>query len=85
VVYPGVVSTDIRIHGYGPDGAAAGQSGLDERGAMPVEECARLIVGAMAARRRELIMTAKGKLGQWIKLIAPGLVDRIALAALKKG
>jgi short-subunit dehydrogenase len=85
VVYPGVVSTGIRIHGYGPDGGAAGQSGLEETGAMPVEECARLIVGAMAARRRELIMTAKGKLGQWIKLIAPGLVDRIALAALKKG
>jgi short-subunit dehydrogenase len=85
VVYPGVVSTDIRVHGYGPDGAAAGRSGLDERGAMPVEECARLIAGAMVARRRELIMTFKGRLGQWIKLIAPGLVDRIALAALKKG
>jgi short-subunit dehydrogenase len=84
VVYPGVVATDIRIHGYGPDGKAAGVSGLDEKGAMPVEECARLIAGAMAARRRELIMTARGKLGQWIKLIAPALVDRIALAALKK-
>jgi len=84
VVYPGVVSTDIRVHGYGPDGAAAGRSGLDERGAMPVEECARLIVGAMTRRQRELIMTAKGKLGQWMKLIAPRLVDRLALAALKK-
>jgi hypothetical protein len=30
-------------------------------------------------------MTAQGKLGQWMKLIAPSLVDRIALAALKKG
>jgi short-subunit dehydrogenase len=84
VVFPGVVATDIRIHGYGPDGKAAGASGLDEEGAMPVEECARLIAEAMAGRRRELIMTAKGKLGQWIKLIAPALVDRIALAALKK-
>jgi hypothetical protein len=51
---------------------------------MPVEECARLIVGAISTRRRELVMTAKGRLGQWMKLIAPGLVDRIALAALKK-
>jgi short-subunit dehydrogenase len=84
VVFPGVVSTDIRIHGYGPDGAAAGRSGLDEKDAMPVEECARLIVGAISTRRRELVMTAKGRLGQWMKLIAPGLVDRIALAALKK-
>jgi short-subunit dehydrogenase len=84
VVFPGVVATDIRIHGYGPDGKAAGASGLDERGAMPVEECVRLIVSAMATRRRELVMTAQGKLGQWMKLIAPSLVDRIALAALRK-
>jgi len=70
VVFPGVVATDIRIHGYGPDGKAAGVSGLDEKGAMPVEECARLIAEAMLARRRELIMTAKGKLGQWLKLVA---------------
>jgi hypothetical protein len=38
----------------------------------------------MATRRRELIMTAQGKLGQWMKLIAPSLVDRMALAALRK-
>lgn len=84
VVFPGVVATDLRIHGYGPDGKAALASGLDEKGAMSVEECARLIAEAMAKRRRELVMTAKGKLGQWVKLIAPSLVDRIALAALKK-
>ena len=29
-------------------------------------------------------MTAKGKLGRWLKLIAPGIVDRLALAALKQ-
>jgi short-subunit dehydrogenase len=84
VVFPGVVSTGLRLRGYGPDGAAAGRSGLDERGAMPVEECARLIAAAMARRQRELVMTAKGKIGQWMKLLAPGLVDRIALAALRK-
>lgn len=84
VVFPGVVATGLRIRGYGPDGRAAGASGLDERGAMPVEQCVRLIVSAMAARRRELVMTARGKLGQWMKLIAPSLVDRIALAALRK-
>jgi hypothetical protein len=28
-------------------------------------------------------MTAKGKLGRFLKLLAPGLVERIALAALK--
>jgi hypothetical protein len=28
-------------------------------------------------------MSAKGKLGRWLKLIAPALVEKMALAALK--
>jgi short-subunit dehydrogenase len=27
VIFPGVVLTDIRLHGYGPDGKPAGKSG----------------------------------------------------------
>ena len=50
---------------------------------MPVEECVRQIVGAMERRDRELVMTAKGRLGLWLKLVAPGYVDRLALKALK--
>jgi short-subunit dehydrogenase len=84
VVYPGVVATSIRLNGYGADGKAAGASGLDESHAMPVEECARLIRGAIEGRVRELVMTAQGKLGLWLKLIAPRLVDRMTLRALKK-
>ena len=41
---------------------------------MSVEECARLIIAGMNARRREVVMTAKGKLGRFAKLIAPGVV-----------
>ena len=84
MVYPGVVATEIRRHGYGADGRAAGVSGLDEAGAMPVDLCASQIADAMAERRRELVMTAKGKLGLWLRLIAPALVDRMARAALAK-
>jgi hypothetical protein len=29
-------------------------------------------------------MTARGKLGRFLKLIVPGLIDRMALAALKE-
>lgn len=81
--YPGVVATEIRYRGYKADGQAAGQSGLKEDDAMPVEVCARLILNGMAARQREVVMTAKGRLGRWLKLIAPAKVDRMALAALK--
>jgi len=84
VVFPGVVATGIRLRGYGPDGKPAGKSGLKEEGAMSTEECARQTIAALRARRRELVMTAKGKAGVWLKLIAPRLVDRMAQAALKK-
>jgi short-subunit dehydrogenase len=84
VVFPGVVATDIRLHGYGFDGKTAGKFGLEEAGAMSVEECARQIVVALRGRKRELVMTTKAKVGLWLKLLAPGIVDRMARAALKK-
>ena len=38
----------------------------------------------MEDRRRELVMTARARFGMWVKLVAPGLVDRIALKALRE-
>ena len=84
VVYPGVVATGIRLHGYGPDGKPAGKSGLKEEGAMPVEECARQIAAAIAARQRELVMTLQARFGLWLKLAAPGVVDRMVMRAVKR-
>jgi short-subunit dehydrogenase len=81
--YPGVVLTNIRSRGLNATGQAAGSSGLKEDDAMTVEECARLILDGMARRKREVVMTTKGKLGRFIKLLLPGLVEKMALAALK--
>ena len=30
-------------------------------------------------------MTARGRVGQWVKLVAPGLTDRIARRAIERG
>jgi len=81
--YPGVVATRIRYRGYNAKGEAAGVSGLKEEDAMSVEECARLIIDGMERRQREVVMTTKGKLGRLLKLLAPGLVEKMALAAVK--
>ena len=81
--YPGVVLTQIRQHGLNAQGQALGSSGLKEDGAMTVEECARLIIEGMNRREREVVMTGKGKLGRWLKLIAPSLVEKMALNAVK--
>jgi short-subunit dehydrogenase len=80
--YPGVVATKIRYRGFNARGHQAGKSGLKEEDAMPVEECARLIIQGMNARKREIVMTAKGKIGRFLKLIAPGLLEKMALNAL---
>ena len=82
VAYPGVVATEIRRRGWNGRGEPAGVSGLSEAGAMPVDECARLIVEGMRARRREVVMGARSRIGLWLKLLAPGVVDRMARAAL---
>jgi short-subunit dehydrogenase len=84
IAYPGVVATAIRYRGFNARGEAAGRSGLDERRAMSVETCARLIVDGAERRRRDVVMTAQGKLGRWMKLLAPSLVDRAALNALNR-
>jgi short-subunit dehydrogenase len=83
IAYPGVVATQIRHRGFNARGEAAGVSSLDERDAMSVEDCARLIIEGSEHRRRDIVMTSKGRLSRWMKLIAPALVDRLAMKALK--
>ena len=83
IVYPGVVATEIWRNGWNAAGERAGSSGLSEDKAMSVEECAGLIVAAMRSRKRDEVMSP-GKLGRWLKLIAPARVDRDARAALNK-
>jgi short-subunit dehydrogenase len=84
IAYPGVVATAIRYRGYNARGEVAGVSGLKEEKAMSVEECARLIIDGMNRRQREIVMTAKARLGRLAKLIVPGMVEKAALAALKE-
>lgn len=81
--YPGVVATRIRYRGYNAEGKELGVSSLKEDDAMPVEECARLIIEGMNGRKREVVMTAKGKIGRFLKLLAPGVIENMALAAVK--
>ena len=85
MVYPGFVATGIRENATGPDGTPVRVDPLDPRHVMSAEECARQIVRAIRSRRRELVMTARGKLARWLKVMAPGLVDRIARRAIERG
>ena len=77
VIYPGWVNTGISSRTLNVAGEQTGTISSHEKDAMPVDDCARLIVRAAAARKREVVMTAQGKYGLWLRLIAPGVVDRM--------
>jgi short-subunit dehydrogenase len=83
VAYPGVVDTEIRRRGFDAAGGRLGANALKDDRMMPVDLCARLILDGIAERRREVVMTRQARLGRWLKLIAPGLIDRMALRAVK--
>lgn len=78
MIYPGFVATQVRKRAYGADGKPLEKSPLRETEVMTAELCAQLILKAAAQRKRELVMTRRGRLGLWLKLIAPRLVDRMA-------
>jgi short-subunit dehydrogenase len=84
MVYPGFVDTGVRENATGPDGKPIGHVPV-RLDMMSVEECARITVAAIEARKREVVMTARGKMGVWLKLVAPGIVDRMAKRVIEKG
>ncbi|MCH8871817.1 SDR family oxidoreductase [candidate division KSB1 bacterium] len=84
MIYPGFVETEIAKRAIGPDGQSFGGNKKPRAGLMTAKTCAQLIIKATATRRRKLVMTTQAKTGQWIKLIAPSLVDRIARKAMAK-
>jgi len=85
VVCPYWVRSEIRRRAAGPDGRTVESSPVREDEVMTAEECARRVVRAMERRQRMLVMTLKGRLGRWVNLVAPALVDRMSAAAVRKG
>ncbi len=83
VIAPDFVVSQIHRRALKGDGEAMGDTPMQEARIMTAEQCARLIVDAMSRRRRLLITSLRGKLGRWLKLIAPGVIDRIAERAIR--
>jgi len=86
VIYPGFVYSDINRNALSADGTPFGEKAYTRRQeeTMNTDECCRLIVAATLRRDRDLVMTWRGKVGRVLKLISPGLVDRMALSVISK-
>ena len=85
IACPDFVATEIRERAFGPDGRPLEKSPVQEGKVMTAETCARLILEGAARRERELILSGRGKIGLWLKLLSPSLIDRIARKAIERG
>lgn len=85
MIAPDFVQSEIHVRAYGADGTPVGDSTIAERQAMPADECARLIVSAMERKERLLITSLRGKVGRYVRVVLPGLIDRIAARAIRRG
>ena len=85
VVAPDFVVSEIHQRAIGPDGRPLGRSPMQESKIMTAEECARLMVRAMERRQRLLVTSFRGRAGRFVRLLAPGFIDRIARRAVREG
>ena len=83
IIAPDFVVSQIHRRARKGDGEIMGDTPMQEARIMSAEDCAALIAGAMRKRQRLLITSVRGKLGRWLKLIAPALIDRIAERAIR--
>jgi short-subunit dehydrogenase len=84
VVAPDFVVSEIHKRAIGPNGEPLGESPMVKTKIMTAEDCARRIVRAIEKRERQVLMSTRGRLGRWLKLIAPSLIDRIAAKAIRE-
>ena len=85
LVCPDFVLSEIHRRALGPDGKPLGTSPMRESKIMTAERCAELALAAAAKRKRMVLLSARGKVGRWVRMFAPGVIDRIAARAVARG
>jgi short-subunit dehydrogenase len=84
IICPYWVVTGFHEAQLDKDGVPRGPAGraIYSKKMMTAERCAQVILRAAYRRQREVLM-GPGRLIAWLKLLAPGLLDRILIAFLK--
>ena len=83
LIHPDFVVSEIHRRALGPDGRPLGQNPMAGSRIMTAERCAELMVRAMERRDRALITSMRGRFGRWLRLVAPGAIDRMAANAIR--
>ncbi|MCX8065281.1 MAG: SDR family oxidoreductase [Candidatus Hydrogenedentes bacterium] len=84
IVAPDFVKSEIHKRALKGDGSSLESSPMIESKIMTAEECASLILKATLKRQRMLITSRRGKIGRWLKLICPSIIDKIAIKAIER-
>lgn len=78
IVAPDFVQSEIHTRSLGADGKPLGRLLQDHGSFLSAEVCADMIVKAMAQRKRLVVTSMRGKLGRWVKLCFPQVIDWMA-------
>jgi NADP-dependent 3-hydroxy acid dehydrogenase YdfG len=79
LICPGAVETEIRHVSKAEGRGSAAPEDVGSGQMMTAAECARQSLDAIKKDKRELLMTLPGKLSPWVRMIAPGFIDRVLL------
>jgi short-subunit dehydrogenase len=85
MIAPDFVVTEIHKRSEGADGRPLGDTPMQESKIMTAEACAAMILHGMERRQRLVIGSLRGKLGRFVRLFAPGVIDRVAQRAIARG
>jgi len=83
-ICPYWVVTEFHERFLDKDGQPKGSSGraIYTEKTMTADECAQIILKAARRRKRQVLMRP-GSLSLWLKLLAPGLADRLIISTLR--
>ncbi|MCH4292713.1 SDR family oxidoreductase [Shewanella sp. 3B26] len=85
VICPDFVVSQIHKRALDGKGNPLGTTPMKEDKIMSAEACAEAMIPAIACRERMLIMSRRGRLGRWVRLLWPSAIDRIAKKAIAGG
>ncbi|QYK05662.1 SDR family oxidoreductase [Shewanella zhangzhouensis] len=85
VICPDFVVSQIHKRALDGKGNPLGTTPMKEDKIMSAEACAAAMAPAIACRERLLIMSRRGRLGRWVRLLWPSLIDKLARKAIAGG
>ena len=84
LIAPDIVISQLHKRALDGNGKPFGESRMVKEKAMTAQACAQLMVDAITKRKRLLLTSTRARIGRWLKLLSPGMVDNIARKAIAR-